>query len=146
MTHQTSTQLLLAAMFLARVLLGVVAVLGTVGGLLTALIMSPDFFGPTAGDVATRELATYHNLLFGDRALTIAAVSAVGAPLTAILLAWLSHDRNAVARWTGAFAVGLIAAGIIVLLQPRYLHQCMEYSAGPEKTRQCVMRGDELYT
>lgn len=103
------------ATFLPRILLGLVAVLGTLACLLYAAFVSAPFppdVVPTRADV-----------LAGHQALLLAAALAAGAPLAALLLALLVHNRGALRLWTAAFVLGLITASLILHHQPDYLYR-----------------------
>lgn len=117
MTDRTSTRGGSDATFPLRLLLAALAILGTAVSLFEALFRASSFppnSWPTRADI-----------LSGDRALILAAVIAAGAPLAALLLAWLVHNRGAVARWAVVFAIGLIAAGLILHSRHDYLQQCL---------------------
>ncbi|MCK9900771.1 hypothetical protein MXD63_11850 [Frankia sp. Cpl3] len=120
MTDRTSGWAGFDATFLLRLLLGVGGIFGTAVSLFGAMLMATNM----TGDPTTRS-----QILAGDRALILAAVIAAGAPLAALLLAWLVHNRGAVQRWTVASVVGLIAAVVILSSRYSYLHQCLSTSS-----------------
>jgi len=55
-------------------------------------------------------------------------------PLAALLLAWLSHNRGAVRRWTVAVVIGLTAAGLILHSRHDYLRQCLRTRTDQSET------------
>jgi hypothetical protein len=50
----------------------------------------------------------------------------------------LVHNRGAVKRWTVAFVIGLIAAGLILHSRHNYLHQCLLTATADRLGKHCV--------
>ncbi|MDT3441629.1 hypothetical protein [Pseudofrankia sp. BMG5.37] len=131
MTDQTSAQDGFDVTFFLRLLLGVGGILGTAIYLFDAMLTASNF--PPSDELPTRAA-----ILSGDRALIRAAVIVAGAPLAALVLAWLVHNRGAVKRWTVAFVIGLIAAGLILDSRHDYLHQCLLTATEDRLGKHCV--------
>ncbi|KPM51626.1 hypothetical protein CcI49_17490 [Frankia sp. CcI49] len=122
MTDRTSAQGGFDATLPLRVLLGFVAVLGTAVCLFGAELMVTNM----TGDPLTRD-----QIVTSAQILVQAAVIAAGAPLGALLLAWLVRDQGAVRRWAVAFVIGLIVAVLILQERENHLRHCQSRGTAP---------------